>query len=127
MFVFILVLVFLSFCRLIFQLQFSSSPRAKWCPEVRHHCPNVPILLIGTKADLRDDPGTLNKLREVNRSPISPSQGTALAREIGAVKYLECSAYTQAGLRAVFDDTIRAVLYPQVQKKKKEKTKCQIV
>lgn len=118
--------VFLICFSLVSQASFENV-RAKWCPEVRHHCPNVPVLLIGTKADLRDDPGTLNKLREMNRSPISPSQGTALAREIGAVKYLECSAYTQAGLRAVFDDTIRAVLYPQVQKKKKEKTRCQIV
>jgi GTPase SAR1 family protein len=27
----------------------------KWFPEVHHHCPNAPIILIGTKLDLRDD------------------------------------------------------------------------
>ncbi|XP_016334052.1 rho-related GTP-binding protein RhoG-like, partial [Sinocyclocheilus anshuiensis] len=28
--------------------------KLKWYPEVSEHCPNVPILLVGTKKDLRD-------------------------------------------------------------------------
>jgi len=101
--------------------------RAKWYPEVRHHCPNTPIILVGTKLDLRSDRATLDKLQEKRLQPIKFEQGLALAKEIDAVKYLECSAFTQNGLRIVFDETIRAVLYPQVKTKKKNKNRCTVV
>ena len=42
-------------------------------------------------------------------SPIQYSQGVAMMKDIGAVKYLECSALTQKGLKTVFDEAIRAV------------------
>ncbi|KAG8507538.1 Leucine-rich repeat-containing protein 45, partial [Galemys pyrenaicus] len=86
--------------------------RAKWYPEVRHHCPHTPILLVGTKLDLRDDKDTIERLRDKKLAPITYPQGLAMAREIGSVKYLECSALTQRGLKTVFDEAIRAVLCP---------------
>ncbi|XP_035002033.1 ras-related C3 botulinum toxin substrate 3 isoform X3 [Hippoglossus stenolepis] len=92
--------------------------RAKWYPEVRHHCPNTPIILVGTKLDLRDDKDTIERLRDKKLSPITYPQGLAMAREIGAVKYLECSALTQRGLKTVFDEAIRAVLCPPPVKKR---------
>ena len=36
--------------------------RAKWVPEIVHHCPGVPFLLVGTKADCRDNQEITNKL-----------------------------------------------------------------
>lgn len=99
--------------------------RGKWFPEVKHHCPSTPVILVGTKTDLRDDAGTLQKLKEKKLQPMSEQQGMGLAKEIGAVKYLECSALTQTGLKNVFDETIRAVLYPV--EKKKAKKKCVIL
>lgn len=93
--------------------------RAKWFPEVSHHCPNTPIILVGTKLDLRDDAKTIDKLKERKLQPITYPNGLSMAKEIGAVKYLECSALNQRGLKNVFDEAIRAVLCPQVKQKKK--------
>ncbi|KAK6025097.1 Ras family protein [Ostertagia ostertagi] len=98
--------------------------RAKWYPEVSHHCPTTPIILVGTKADLRDDRETIERLRERRLTPISQTQGLVMAKEIKAVKYLECSALTQRGLKQVFDEAIRAVLCPPQKPKKK---KCSIL
>ncbi|CAO2630490.1 Ras-related C3 botulinum toxin substrate 1 [Lemmus lemmus] len=54
-----------------------------WYPEVRHHCPNTPIILVGTKLDLRDDKDTIEKLKEKKLTPITYPQGLAMAKEIG--------------------------------------------
>lgn len=92
--------------------------RAKWYPEVRHHCPNVPIILVGTKLDLREDRETIEKLKEKRLAPITYPQGLSMAKDVGAVKYLECSALTQRGLKTVFDEAIRAVLCPPPKPRK---------
>jgi small GTP-binding protein len=84
--------------------------RAKWCPEIRYHCGDVPIILVGTKLDLREDKETINKLRDKRLAPITYPQGLAMANDIGAVKFLECSALTTKGVKTVFDEAIRAVL-----------------
>jgi len=103
--------------------------RAKWYPEVSHHCPNTPIILVGTKVDLREDQATIEKLSAKKQAPIGYEQGLQMVSEIGAVKYMECSALTQTGLKAVFDEAIRAVISPPVEKKgKKEKrTGCSLL
>jgi len=95
--------------------------KSKWFPEISHHAPGVPIILVGTKTDLRGDEATQKSLSSKGQSMKSEGDGQALAREIQAVKYLECSALTQEGLKAVFDDAIRAALNKPVKKKP---TKC---
>lgn len=53
-------------------------------------------------------------------TPTSFAQGLTMQKDIGAVKYLECSALTQKGLKNVFDEAIRAVLSPPIRPKKKK-------
>lgn len=55
----------------------------------------------GTKTDLRDDRETLSALSEQGLSPLKREQGQKLANKIRAVKYMECSALTQRGLKQV--------------------------
>lgn len=118
--------------------------KAKWYPEIEHHAPGVPIILVGTKLDLKDDPATNEALRAKKMAPVSYEQALQVAKEIKAHKYLECSALTQRNLKSVFDEAIRyepspslcvlpsltfwcrAVLNPRPQPKAKSK-KCVIM
>lgn len=84
--------------------------RNKWWPEIQQHAPGCPFILVGTKADLRDDGEVLMRLKSRRQEPVSRQQAEALAQELGAYKYLECSALTQKGLKNVFDESIRCVL-----------------
>merc|ERR1712168_336156 len=84
--------------------------RQKWITEVRHHCPNAPVILVGTKNDLREDPVLLARLEEKGQAPISMDKGHKLAKELKCRQFLECSSLNQKGLKAVFDEAIRVVL-----------------
>jgi small GTP-binding protein len=78
--------------------------REKWFPEVHHHCPGVPCLIVGTQTDLRDDPSVREKLGKQKMSPVRKEDGEKMAKELGAVRYVECSALTQYKLKDVFDE-----------------------
>ncbi|CAC5389137.1 RHOA [Mytilus coruscus] len=89
----------------------------KWTPEVKHFCPNVPIILVGNKKDLRNDENIKRDLMKMKQEPVRPEDGRAMAEKINAYGYLECSAKTKEGVREVFETATRAAL--QTKKKKK--------
>ncbi|KAH6890379.1 cell division control protein 42 [Thelonectria olida] len=95
--------------------------REKWFPEVHHHCPGVPCLIVGTQVDLRDDPSVREKLSKQKMQPVRREDGERMAKDLGAVKYVECSALTQYKLKDVFDEAIVAALEPPAPKKKSHK------
>ncbi|XP_023234890.1 ras-related protein ced-10-like [Centruroides vittatus] len=78
---------------------------AKWQPEVRHHCPRAPYILVATKTDLRSTSD--------NSNLISRSSGKKMAAKIKAAKYVECSAKTLEGVQEVLEEAVRSVLNPK--------------
>ena len=73
----------------------------QWFPEVSHFCEGTPLVLVGTKIDLRQDEQTRRMLSAQGQVPVAPEQGASVARDIGA-RYIECSAKTGCGVRDVF-------------------------
>lgn len=74
----------------------------RWLPEIRHHLPRAPIILIGMKADLRADPN------QQHHDAVPREECEALGSQIGAAAYRENSALTQAGLAQTFQALIAA-------------------
>ncbi|XP_051549828.1 rho-related GTP-binding protein RhoA-B-like isoform X2 [Myxocyprinus asiaticus] len=89
----------------------------KWTPEVKHFCPNVPIILVGNKKDLRNDEHTRRELFKMKQEPVKPEEGRDMANRICAFGYMECSAKTKDGVREVFEMATRAALQARRGKK----------
>jgi Ras-related C3 botulinum toxin substrate 1 len=65
------------------------------------------------KSDLRDQfQGAPEEFRAMNMEPIRTEQGQAMAKEIGAQHYIECSSKLQKNLKEVFEAAIKVVLHP---------------
>jgi len=80
----------------------------RWLPEVRHFCPRQPIILSGNKVDLRPpmkstgNPGGVTSPQNSLPEYVGRERGETVAKEIGAVRLIECSAKTRHGVRDVF-------------------------
>ena len=79
-----------------------------WFPEVSHYCPGIPVILVGTKADLENKSGSLEYDTDHGTGTNSyndiPEQlPLQIATEIGAIAYLKCSAKTMFNTRTVFN------------------------
>ena len=71
---------------------------SKWYPEVSHHLPSVPIILVATKIDLRADPSCKCS---------SYREGKQMALKIGAASYLESSALKNKGVVEIFQHALK--------------------
>ncbi|CAD6194346.1 unnamed protein product [Caenorhabditis auriculariae] len=99
--------------------------KSKFAPEIKQHCPTARIVVVGTQVDLRDDVDTVEKLAKDGLRPVAKTDGEQLARELGAFKYVECSALTMLGVKQVFHAAIISVFEREYEGCNVEKTtKC---
>ncbi|XP_040826905.1 rho-related GTP-binding protein RhoD isoform X1 [Ochotona curzoniae] len=83
---------------------------SRWYPEVTHFCKQVPIIVVGCKTDLRKDRSLVNRLRKSGAEPVTYHRGQEMARSVGAVAYLECSARLHDNVDAVFQEAVDVAL-----------------
>lgn len=81
--------------------------------------------MVGTKADLRTDEGTLELLATRNLTPLTTKEGKRMKDEIGAIAYIECSSLKGDNI----EDLLLSVTSPKPLKKKPKTKgkKCSII
>ncbi|EGC39944.1 hypothetical protein DICPUDRAFT_52376 [Dictyostelium purpureum] len=100
----------------------------KWFSEIKMYTTDVPIVLIGTQNDLRQDKTTRDLLASKQQAPITYEEGMMMRKKIGASAFTECSVVTQKGVKQVFEEAIKVFLERQTEiQKAKEKNNCIIL
>lgn len=88
--------------------------REKWIPEIKKSTKNkqkgIPLILVGTQSDLRNDVNTRVELAKYKEVPVTEMEAKKLAKDLGCENYIETSALTQHNLKEVFDEAIMASL-----------------
>uniref|UniRef100_A0A7S2MSH3 Uncharacterized protein n=1 Tax=Octactis speculum TaxID=3111310 RepID=A0A7S2MSH3_9STRA len=76
---------------------------ATWIPELRHHMPGVPVVIVGTKSDLRDDMETMEYLAAKGQRYVTTQDAQNMACRVGASAYVECSALSGENMDKIPD------------------------
>lgn len=107
---------------------------SKWVGEIADNCPGVKLVLVALKCDLREQMGEddedadgaaeANAQQGEKKPTISYDQGLEVARRIGALRYLECSAMRNRGVNEAFTEAARVALSV---KKDREENKCTVM
>ncbi|KAL9654685.1 hypothetical protein ABK040_006747 [Willaertia magna] len=81
--------------------------KEKWLKELNEYSKGTPIVLVATKADLRDDNDFVQKLEKNGEHLLTAEEGEKLAKEIGATCYIETSARTRKGVDEIFQKALQ--------------------
>jgi len=87
----------------------------KWHPEVEHYAADVPLVLVGTKLDMRNE--GIQDPHADEFEPIDKAEGEELREEIGAKAFVECSAKTGENLAHLFEVALKIAVEHHTAKK----------
>lgn len=98
----------------------------KWVGEIADHCEGVKLVLVALKCDLRnleeDEDAQVREDESFNpytqnsgpyssqKRLITYDEGLAVAKRVGALRYLECSAKKNRGVNEAFSEAARCAL-----------------
>lgn len=71
--------------------------KSLWAPEVRKYNKKIPVVLVATQSDNRDD---------TNADHVSDAEGQNAIKEINADFYNKCSAATNDGIKNVLESVV---------------------
>ena len=88
---------------------------SKWVGEIAENCQGVKLVLVALKCDLREqgadeEAETAEGAQIEKKEMIKYEQGLEVARRIGALRYLECSAMRNRGVNEAFTEAARVAL-----------------
>ena len=92
-----------------------------WIPEIKTFCPETPIVICGTKIDLREDKVLSQRIF------MYETEGQYIKILNDGYTYVECSALSKRGVNEVFNMCIREYLRYKPENKSKRRRKCIII
>lgn len=81
-----------------------------WMPEVKHFCPDTPVILVGLKSDLLSQ---RNAEERVDRN-----KADLVAKKLGAFAHIQCSAKLQNDVDEVFNAALNTALRDRLNEPK---------
>lgn len=79
-----------------------------WIKELKEHCDKVvPILVVGTMKDLRDEESTRTSSNKKNHQWLKIKNLTSISKRFKISCAFECSAFSRENLQTVFQNAVK--------------------
>ena len=123
-----------------------------WYPELQKYAPGIPFMLVGTKSDARDlSKDSMDEYESItdisaesteisgNESKESDStknydddmvlmeDGEEMAKSLGAMGFVECSAKYRIGVRTVFEMAAKLAMSHRLKRRHSDSSACNIL
>jgi small GTP-binding protein len=95
-----------------------------WVPEYEKLCTTAAKILVGNKEDKRNDPTSIEKMKEKNLKFVEENEAIEMQKELGAFAYLQTSAWTHVNVDEIVDQCLKFYLKEKLKETKKPSKDC---